>query len=754
MAAAQKFINDGLTTLAVACDAVVTSLTVADATVFPAISGDEFFKMTLAPATTETTYEVVKVTAVAGNVLTVVRGVEGTAQAWSIGAKAENRLTAADITAMFPDGAALKNVLYVTTGSQNDWSPAGLHGSAYIIITASSDPTTITGIDSSFAEDGTLLVVENRHATNGLYLAHASGSSSALNNFDFQAAEDYLLYHNQRVLLIRDGSKWRDFSPKYLVLTDLGTAALEDTTAFDAAGAAAAAQAASQPLDATLTAFAGLTIAADTLTVGTGADAFSQVSFAANTFPAKGSVGGLVAKTITDFGLSFVAAANAAAAITLLGLASLYQPLDAQLTDLAGLSYVGNSLKILRVNAGETGFELASAAASDPSITDDTSTNATMYPVWVTAATGNLPLKVSSTDLTWNPSTNTFALTGGPYTNTQAVAATSTDGLVLATSATATSGNQKWSPRDRQRGSVWETTGGTAQTLDFAREVVPVQGATAGGSQIISTSVNGAAYANLLGIKHGAGLVFYNNGTPTNPAIVWNHSVGGNETGFTYATSWTINTVCQGTNSLTVGFSALKVVRDAYIGWAGQFDSSATADLFLYRAAAASLRFGAAAANPPVAQTLSVQDASGTNIAGAAWTFRESRATGTAKGGGFQWYLGATLGSGTTLQTAALALDLGVTTYHVLTFADAIDIAFNATTGTKIGTATTQKLGFWNATPVVQPSGSNQAAVSTTGATNVAPFGFTTAAQADGIVTLLNAVRQCLVDTGLWKGAA
>ena len=36
--------------------------------------------------------------------------------------------------------------------------------------------------------------------------------------------------------------------------------------------------------------------------------------------------------------------------------------------------------------------------------------------------------------------------------------------------------------------------------------------------------------------------------------------------------------------------------------------------------------------------------------------------------------------------------------------ADAQNIAFNATTGTKIGTATTQKLSFWNATPIVQPT--------------------------------------------------
>lgn len=39
---------------------------------------------------------------------------------------------------------------------------------------------------------------------------------------------------------------------------------------------------------------------------------------------------------------------------------------------------------------------------------------------------------------------------------------------------------------------------------------------------------------------------------------------------------------------------------------------------------------------------------------------------------------------------------------------DGVDIAVGSTTGTKIGTATTQKLGFYNATPVVQPSAYTQ----------------------------------------------
>ena len=34
--------------------------------------------------------------------------------------------------------------------------------------------------------------------------------------------------------------------------------------------------------------------------------------------------------------------------------------------------------------------------------------------------------------------------------------------------------------------------------------------------------------------------------------------------------------------------------------------------------------------------------------------------------------------------------------------ADAKNIVLNTTTGTKLGTGTTQKLGFWNSTPVIQ----------------------------------------------------
>lgn len=60
-----------------------------------------------------------------------------------------------------------------------------------------------------------------------------------------------------------------------------------------------------------------------------------------------------------------------------------------------------------------TNFVSSAPAASATSvIVDDTSTNATMYPVWVTANTGSLPLKVTSTKLAFNPSTGLFTVVG------------------------------------------------------------------------------------------------------------------------------------------------------------------------------------------------------------------------------------------------------------------------------------------------------------------------------------------------------
>jgi hypothetical protein len=109
-----------------------------------------------------------------------------------------------------------------------------------------------------------------------------------------------------------------------------------------------------------------------------------------------------------------------------------------------------------------------------------------------------------------------------------------------------------------------------------------------------------------------------------------------------------------------------------------------------------------------------------------------------------------TLGAGaTTVGTLAAA---ATTLSGSLTLGDN-NIVAGTTTGVKVGTAITQKLGFYNATPIVQPAGAAQAAVATTGATDVTPFGYTEA-QANAIVALVNEMRSTLVNLGLMKGAA
>lgn len=74
--------------------------------------------------------------------------------------------------------------------------------------------------------------------------------------------------------------------------------------------------------------------------------------------------------------------------------------------------------------------------------------------------------------------------------------------------------------------------------------------------------------------------------------------------------------------------------------------------------------------------------------------------------------------------------------------------------GYTVGQAATDLVGFYGATPIAQRASSAQAAVAATGASNSTPYGFTTAAQADAIVTLVNELRAALVAAGIIKGAA
>lgn len=66
----------------------------------------------------------------------------------------------------------------------------------------------------------------------------------------------------------------------------------------------------------------------------------------------------------------------------------------------------------------------------------------------------------------------------------------------------------------------------------------------------------------------------------------------------------------------------------------------------------------------------------------------------TVTGGGVLSYLIARTSSATIFQVQPTTITIG----------DAVDFVFNTTTGSKFGTSTSQKIGFYNVTPIVQPT--------------------------------------------------
>jgi hypothetical protein len=95
---AVKFANNVSTTLSSAINASQTTISVTDASGLPALSSGDYVYLTLDSNDSSPTLEVVKVTAISSNSLTVVRGRDGTtASSFSSGAKVELRITAAGL---------------------------------------------------------------------------------------------------------------------------------------------------------------------------------------------------------------------------------------------------------------------------------------------------------------------------------------------------------------------------------------------------------------------------------------------------------------------------------------------------------------------------------------------------------------------------------------------------------------------------------------------------------------------------------
>ena len=158
------FSNNASTTLSAGVGNSATSITVADGSVFPSISGSDYFYLTLEVNSDPTLKEIVKCTARSGNTLTITRGQDGTsARTFSNGDKCELRLTAAglndvatqadtDTTYTAGSGLSLTGTEFANTAPDQT---VALTGAGATSISGTYPNFTITSTDTNTDTDTT-----------------------------------------------------------------------------------------------------------------------------------------------------------------------------------------------------------------------------------------------------------------------------------------------------------------------------------------------------------------------------------------------------------------------------------------------------------------------------------------------------------------------------------------------------------------------------------------------------------------------
>jgi hypothetical protein len=224
---------------------------------------------------------------------------------------------------------------------------------------------------------------------------------------------------------------------------------------------------------------------------------------------------------------------------------------------------------------------------------------------------------------------------------------------------------------------TWNAVGTTFTGLKFNA----TDTASAAGSLLMDLQVGGASQFSI----GKAGEIV------TDSYNVWLGSTGTTAATIRVGANSLRNLIVGGTASANnwASFSTLGFQLNSSLAmqWAGGALNTA-ADLILTRRAAANLRFGAADAAAPVAQTLSVQSvvAGTSNTAGANLTITGSQGTGTGAGGSIIFRVAPAGSSGTAQNALATALTIDST--RLATFADAVKTA--APSG---GTSGNWKLG-------------------------------------------------------------
>lgn len=216
------------------------------------------------------------------------------------------------------------------------------------------------------------------------------------------------------------------------------------------------------------------------------------------------------------------------------------------------LRELSERLDVVQISAEEIQHAARAVNATNTTITDDITTNATMYLTWVTAATGNLPQKVSSTKLAFNPFTGLLTATGfsGPLTG-------NVTGDVTGNAATVTTNANLTGPITSAGNatSVASQTGtGSKFVMDTNPTLIsPVLGAATASSLVVTASLSadgsisknataGLKFQAVAGTSYDAALL-----TVGSTAYVWRVITGTARINFTDATDSTSSITGGGT---------------------------------------------------------------------------------------------------------------------------------------------------------------------------------------------------------------
>jgi hypothetical protein len=352
------------------------------------------------------------------------------------------------------------------------------------------------------------------------------------------------------------------------------------------------------------------------------------------------------------------------------------------------LTALGTGLQQLRVNAGATALEYFTPASAGITIGDA-----------ISGGTANRFLFEDASNLLGENNTDFYFEPATPFTH------------VIASGRTGTITGINNTIYGYQAGKVATTAtnctyvGYQAGLNNTSNESVGI-GASAldGTASFRSTAVGYLALSASAGIGYSVGI-----GRSAGQSATGSHSVY-----IGYTAGQTIST---GARNIAIGAGAMSSV--------GQLATAAACIAIGYNAATTASNQGVLGANDangyidnwyfngvthsaPYAVTLNASGSSANNISGASMTL----ASGAGKGSGATAELifrtptvNATAATTQTL-VSRLILSQGAVTTDVstATWSDALNFVFGTTTGTKFGTATTQKIGFWNTTPVVQPT--------------------------------------------------